>query len=665
MPASSGEQMMISDLDTTSLPNHQSSSSPRLLLSPQPTTCPDQDQLKSPRKKDQVTTRKKLKRLAYGPNYIPEEETIRNDYSLHYVLTGSRPQNQIQNPGLATRFAEHPKLKRLLELKQSVVTNHAHRPFYLQAELRPSHPNYFNLLDLHPSRFDVIVLDPPLQEYSESYPEISLNPPNSTCGGPPEAERPWWTWDELEALPVPQIAASPGFIFLWCGTGQGKGLEQGRALLSKWGYRKCEDLVWVKTNHDRRDETDKLEGSSKTKTVFRPTKEHCLMGIRGTVRRSTDGHFVNCNVDTDVVVADADPDDPLHKPVELYNVIENFCLGHRRLELFGSKHSLRRGWLTIGTQCAPDETQLSDEVPIADRPTPYVKQDYISHFLDPTGRTQNLLPSNPEIEALRPRSPPGRIGSALAGPSGAALPRGLGLGMPGSGSIPIGPGLMTGAISGRNTVSHPSGGLGRGPGNALLPGMRVSGFRDGGNPMAVPGSANYKDPNLMGSPKGRENRYKQQQQPHNNPLHPYYPHQPFGYQHMQPFQMAQAHQAMMNGGGGMGHAANMMPQMMFNQPMYPQQNWMVPTPQYMGYPQFPNHPMNYNHQQPMSQPIPYNNYQQPSPSTSTPMYPNVPPFQPRNDQPVLVNSFHYNAGQANSMPTWGTGLHQDHPSDGT
>lgn len=30
------------------------------------------------------------------------------------------------------------------------------------------------------------------------------------------------------------------------------------------------------------------------------------MGIRGTVRRSTDGHFVHCNVDTDVIVWEGD-----------------------------------------------------------------------------------------------------------------------------------------------------------------------------------------------------------------------------------------------------------------------------------------------------------------------------------------------------------------------
>lgn len=33
-------------------------------------------------------------------------------------------------------------------------------------------------------------------------------------------------------------------------------------------------------------------------------KEHCLMGIKGTVRRSTDGHIIHANIDTDVIIAE-------------------------------------------------------------------------------------------------------------------------------------------------------------------------------------------------------------------------------------------------------------------------------------------------------------------------------------------------------------------------
>ncbi len=88
------------------------------------------------------------------------------------------------------------------------------------------------------------------------------------------------------------------------------------------------------------------------------------MGIRGTVRRSTDSWFVHCNVgefirrqnlliyllifslDTDVIIWEGDPVDPTRKPPEMYTLIENFCLGFRRLEVFGKLSSLRRGWVT-------------------------------------------------------------------------------------------------------------------------------------------------------------------------------------------------------------------------------------------------------------------------------------------------------------------------------
>ena len=38
------------------------------------------------------------------------------------------------------------------------------------------------------------------------------------------------------------------------------------------------------------------------------------------------------------------------KPEELYEIIERFCLGRKRIELFGEIHNIRDGWLTIGTQ---------------------------------------------------------------------------------------------------------------------------------------------------------------------------------------------------------------------------------------------------------------------------------------------------------------------------
>ncbi|KAI7947388.1 hypothetical protein MJO28_009296 [Puccinia striiformis f. sp. tritici] len=500
----------------------------------------------SAKQNEQLSSKKRHKRLAYGKNYIPEEETIRNDYSLNYVLTGSRPSNHIQNTALETRFAEYPKLKKLSQLKRSLVASHAHPPTYIQADLRTDRPNSFNLLDLSPARFDVILIDPPLEEYVETYPDLPIKDPSiSGCGGPKGEERDFWNWEELESLPLPQIAASPGFIFLWCGSGQGSTLERGRALLSRWGYRKCEDLVWIKTNHTQ-------IGKPQPKAIpaiFTPTKEHCLMGIRGTVRRSTDGHFVHCNVDTDVIVSEPDPTDILHKPEELYHLIENFCLGRRRLELFGSSRNLRPGWLTIGTDCAPSPTSnLNNPIDHQEemfnreqnQPVAYSRADYLAHFLDSAGRTHNLLPSHADIDNLRPRSPPSRITTSAIGGNGIGQ---VGIGYPSSnipGGIPIigaGGAILATTISGRNTISHPSGGLGRGPGNALLPGMRVSGLRDSSNNNLA--SHQSRNPNSTHQTFVHPNQYPFPYYPH-----PSWPtgHTQFFYQPQQPQQHYQQQQ---------------------------------------------------------------------------------------------------------------------------
>ena len=54
-----------------------------------------------------------------------------------------------------------------------------------------------------------------------------------------------------------------------------------------------------------------------------------------------------CRLDTDVLIWEGDPDDPTLKPPEMYTLVENFCLGLRRLELFARGKTLRRGWVSV------------------------------------------------------------------------------------------------------------------------------------------------------------------------------------------------------------------------------------------------------------------------------------------------------------------------------
>ena len=184
-----------------------------------------------------------------------------------------------------------------MDLKAELVASAAHPPLHHSL---PDHSTSSILDAVGSCHFDVILINP-----------LS-------------------TWEETAALPIKAISADPGFVFLWVGRGDGDGLEKGRECFAKWGFRRAEDIVWVKTNKSSkpkdkavirgnpeadgdekapgRDEEGQA-GPSATGSrglggggLLSSSKEHCLMGIRGTVRRSTDTRFVHCNVDTDVMV---------------------------------------------------------------------------------------------------------------------------------------------------------------------------------------------------------------------------------------------------------------------------------------------------------------------------------------------------------------------------
>jgi hypothetical protein len=114
------------------------------------------------------------------------------------------------------KLYRYPKQQRLLSLKKAAVNSHSLPSTYLPPT---------SLSVLSPCKFDVILLDPP---FSTSF-----------------------TWNHLQDLPIPVLAADPSFVFLWVGSGAGDGLERGREVLAKWGYRRCEDVVWVKTKHTK------------------------------------------------------------------------------------------------------------------------------------------------------------------------------------------------------------------------------------------------------------------------------------------------------------------------------------------------------------------------------------------------------------------------------
>lgn len=142
-------------------------------------------------------------------------------------------------------------------------------------------------------------------------------------------------------------------------------------------------------------------------------------------------------LDTDVIIWEGDPEDPTRKPPEMYTLIENFCLGTRRLEIFGrARSSLRRGWVTVladgeedrvhelvheRASCLPENVRRWDK----DSWEEAVKQ------LSSIGNGKCVLPNTSEIETLRPKSP-NRTGLTAGG---GGVSGGVGVGV--SGGVPL------------------------------------------------------------------------------------------------------------------------------------------------------------------------------------------------------------------------------------
>lgn len=149
--------------------------------------------------------------------------------------------------------------------------------------------------------------------------------------------------------------------------------------------------------------------------------------------------FCACShpLDTDVIIWEGDPEDPTRKPPEMYTLIENFCLGTRRLEIFGrARSSLRRGWVTVLADGEEDRVQelvherascLPENVRRWDKDSweEAVKQ------LSSLGSGKCVLPSTSEIETLRPKSP-NRTGLTAGG---GGVSGGVGVGV--SGGVPL------------------------------------------------------------------------------------------------------------------------------------------------------------------------------------------------------------------------------------
>jgi len=163
-------------------------------------------------------------------------------------------------------------------------------------------------------KFTVIMADPPW--------DIHMELPYGTM-----------TDDEMKNMRIRELS-DDGLFFLWV---TGRAMELGRELLRLWGYKRVDELIWVKTNQLQR-----LIRTGRTGHWLNHGKEHCLVGIKGEPKG------LNRGLDCDVLVAEVR--DTSHKPDEIYGIIERLSPGSRKLELFGRMHNVQPNWVTLGNQ---------------------------------------------------------------------------------------------------------------------------------------------------------------------------------------------------------------------------------------------------------------------------------------------------------------------------
>lgn len=180
-------------------------------------------------------------------------------------------------------------------------------PQWIQCDLR-----YFDMTIL--GKFSVVMADPPW--------DIHMELPYGTMSD-----------DEMRHLNVPSLQ-DEGLIFLWV---TGRAMELGRECLQLWGYERCDELIWVKTNQLQR-----IIRTGRTGHWLNHGKEHCLVGIKGNPKD------INRALDCDVIVAEVRATS--HKPDEIYGIIERLSPGTRKIELFGRPHNVQPNWITLGNQ---------------------------------------------------------------------------------------------------------------------------------------------------------------------------------------------------------------------------------------------------------------------------------------------------------------------------
>lgn len=158
------------------------------------------------------------------------------------------------------------------------------------------------------------------------------------------------TDDEMRQLPLPSLQPDWGVLCLWV---TGRAMELGRELFQQWGYKRVDELVWIKVSQLGRlirtgrtghwlkyvkyslSLTNNLCRAGRTRSLLLThshTCEHLLVAVKvpSTHPKESpipwDTHStlrsLRKGIDTDVVVAEVR--ETSRKPDEVYGVIERY-----------------------------------------------------------------------------------------------------------------------------------------------------------------------------------------------------------------------------------------------------------------------------------------------------------------------------------------------------
>ncbi|BFZ64926.1 hypothetical protein YB2330_006082 [Saitoella coloradoensis] len=156
------------------------------------------------------------------------------------------------------------------------------------------------------------------------------------------------TDDETLRMPVETLQEGGGLLLLWV---TGRALEVGRQAMQSWGYRRVDEVVWVKVN-----QLGRCIRTGRTGHWLNHSKEHLLVGVRLPSSSRPHEAFDTMGISAhwrplhaDVLVSEVR--ETSRKPDEIYPIIDRLVGPNvRKLEIFGREGNLRPGWITVGNQ---------------------------------------------------------------------------------------------------------------------------------------------------------------------------------------------------------------------------------------------------------------------------------------------------------------------------